>query len=90
VIRYKLLCINKREKEITKVIGISALASMYHDGLIEGFIPPYIKEKIGLPRRKIRSDRIKPVIMKRDEWNGPDVLYFYPECVPNEWCPMSI
>jgi hypothetical protein len=47
----------KAGKEITKVIGIGALRTMYNNGTICGHIPPYLKEKIGAPRRKTRSDK---------------------------------
>ncbi len=78
----------KAGKEITKVVGISQLKSMYTDGRINGHIPPYLKEKIGAPRRKVRSDkglkkgesvreRVAPKWNLKDlvierKWNLPD------------------
>ncbi len=77
----------KAGKEITKVVGINALRSMYCDGAICGFIPEYLKVKLGAPRRKIRSDKkgyvptneavapnwnLKDFVIAQPKWNLPD------------------
>lgn len=64
----------KAGKEITKVVGIGALRTMYNDKAICGHIPPYLKEKIGAPRRKTRSDKKGYV----PSWNVPDEMNFAP------------
>ena len=45
------------KNKVERVVGIGRLTRMYHDGYIIGPIDQYIKEKMGLPRRKVRSDR---------------------------------
>lgn len=89
IVRYRLST-EKAGKKIFKVVGLGALTTMYHDGRIEGHIDQYIRHKLGLERRKVRSDRKRPVKIYVDpvapKWTVPEVMYFYPD----EWYPAPI
>lgn len=87
VVRYQIKTI-KNKKEIIRIVGIGRLRTMYHDGQIEGHIDQYIKMKLGLERRKIRSDRKKPVPapIVESKWNLKDFVVDRPKwSLPDEF-----
>jgi len=81
---YRLKTI-KAGKEITKVVGIGQLHTMHQDGRICGHIPPYLKEKMGLPRRKTRKDKKGYVEPVNKPWQLPDSFEVSALYVPHVW-----